>query len=137
MQCDNNRKESEPWVYGTKKYFKHLEDEDLAIDLWQSISGTRVMTVSLYTHVHVMYSVRIKEVIMYYDILLRTNFVSTIRNREVSAIGRVLKYYINSPSIKTALSVHYMKVSTIRRCPLRAVPLYTHSKVNITMSCTS
>ena len=51
---------------------------------------------------------------MYYDIhnvLLGTKFVSTIRNREVSAIGRVLKYYINSPSIGTALSVHYMEVS--------------------------
>ena len=55
---------------------------------------------------------------MYYDILLGTNFVSTIRNREVPAIGRVLKYYINSPSIGTVSSVHYMEVSTIGRCPL-------------------
>ena len=28
---------------------------------------------------------------MYYDILLEPNFVSTVRNREVSAIERVLK----------------------------------------------
>ena len=56
---------------------------------------------------------------MYYDILLGPNFVSTIQNREVFAIGRVLKYYINSPSIGTASSVHYMGVSTIGRCPLR------------------
>ena len=32
---------------------------------------------------------------MYYDILLGPNFVSAIRNRGVSSIGRVLKYYIN------------------------------------------
>ena len=71
-----------------------------------------------------MRTVRIKEVIIYYDILLGTNFVSAIRNREVSAIGRVLKYYINSLSIGTASSVHYLEVSTIGRCPLREVPLY-------------
>ena len=56
-------------------------------------------------------TVHIKEVIMYYDILLGTNFVSTIRNREVSTFGRVLKYCINSPSIGTASSVLYMEVS--------------------------
>ena len=61
---------------------------------------------------------------MYYDILLGTNFVSSILNREVPANGRVLKYYINSPSIGTASSVHYLEVSPIGRCPLREVPLY-------------
>ena len=62
---------------------------------------------------------------MYYDILLGTNFVSAIQNREVSTVGRVLKHYINSPSIWTASSVNYMEVSTctIGRCPLREVPL--------------
>ena len=60
---------------------------------------------------------------MYYDILLGLNFVSAIQNREVSAIGRVLKYYINSHSIGTASSVHYLEVSATRRCPLREVPL--------------
>ena len=66
---------------------------------------------------------------MYYDILLGTNFVSAIRNREVSAIGRVLKYYINSPSVRTASSVHSMEVSTIGKCPLREVPLYSRTLV--------
>ena len=70
-------------------------------------------------------TVRSKEVVMYYDILLGTNFVSTIQNKEVSAIGRVLKYYINRPSIGAALSVRYLEVSTTWRCPLREVPLYT------------
>ena len=60
---------------------------------------------------------------MYYDILLGTNFVSTIRNTEVSTFGRVLKYYINSPSIGTAWSVCYLEVSPIGRCLLREVPL--------------
>ena len=69
-------------------------------------------------------TVHIKEVIMHYDILLRTNFVSAIRNREVSAVGRVLKYYNNSPSIWTVSSVCDMEVSTIGRCPLRELPLY-------------
>ena len=64
---------------------------------------------------------------MYYDIPLGPNFVSALRNREVSTIGRILKYYINSPSIETASSVHYREVSTIRRCPLREVPLYMYS----------
>ena len=36
--------------------------------------------------------------------------MSAIRNREVSTIGRVLKYYNNSPSIGTALSVRYLEV---------------------------
>ena len=69
--------------------------------------------------------VNIKEVIMYYDILLGMNFASTIRNREVSASAKVLKYYVNSPSLGTALSVRYWEVSAIGRCPLREVPLYT------------
>ena len=61
---------------------------------------------------------------MYYDILLGTNFVSTIWNMEVSTFGKVLKYYINSPAIGTTSSVRYLEVSTIGRCPLREVPLY-------------
>ena len=56
---------------------------------------------------------------MYYDILLGVNFVSAIWNREVPAFGRVLRYYINSPSMGTALSVCYLEVSAIGRCPLR------------------
>ena len=66
----------------------------------------------------ILRTVRSNEVIMYYDIVLGTNFESTIRNMEVSTFGRVLKYYINSPSIGTALSVCYLKVSPIGRCPL-------------------
>ena len=58
-----------------------------------------------------------------YDILLRSNFESTIRNREVSTIGRVLKYYTNSPAFGTASSVHYLKVFAIGRRQLREVPL--------------
>ena len=60
---------------------------------------------------------------MYYDILLGTNFVSTIRNMEVSTFGRLLKYYINSPTIGTTWSVRCLEVSPIGRCPLREVPL--------------
>ena len=50
------------------------------------------MTVSLYIAYCPYYDIL-------YDILLGTNFVSAIRIKEVSAIRRVLKYYINSPSI--------------------------------------
>ena len=71
-------------------------------------------------------TVRIKAVIMYYDILLGTNFVSTIRNMEVSTFGRILKYYISSPAIGTTSSVRYLEVSTIGRCPLREVPMYMY-----------
>ena len=56
---------------------------------------------------------------MYYYTLLRMNLVSTIPIREVSVIGRVLMYYVNSPSIGTASSVHYMEVYTDGRCPFK------------------
>ena len=77
----------------------------------QSISGARVMTVS-YIYTCMLRTVRIKDVIMYYDILLGMNFVSTLWNREVSAIERVLKYII------IALQSGPLRVSTIWRCPL-------------------
>ena len=36
----------------------------------------------------------IKEVIMYYNILLGMNFKSALRTREVPIIGRVLQYFL-------------------------------------------
>ena len=56
--------------------------------------------------------------------------MSAIRNREMPAFGRVLKYYINSPSVGTASNVRYLEESAIGRCPLREVPLYIVCSVN-------
>ena len=113
----------ELWVYGAKKCLESLEDI-----VWRLHNQTLMPKswLFLYIYMCMLRTVRIKEVIMYYDILLGTNFVSTIRNMEVSTFGRVLKYYINSPSIRTASSVSYLQVSPIERCPLREVPLYIH-----------
>ena len=59
----------ELWVYRRKKYLEHLHCRRHGLQTSQSISGARVMTVSLYTVYSCMLcTVYIKEVIMHYDI---------------------------------------------------------------------